>query len=67
MGGTAQYLHAGFLLISVANLIVIVLLLVVFVLAVMLRRPEKSRLSTIEAAPETAENASEEAANAEVR
>ena len=67
MGGTAQYLHAGFLLISVANLIVIVLLLVVFVLAVTLRRPEKSRLSTIEAAPDTAETESEEAVHAEVR
>lgn len=67
MGGTAQYLHAGFLLISVANLIVIVLLLVVFALAVTLRRPEKSRLSTIEAAPHTDGTASEEAANAEVR
>jgi hypothetical protein len=37
MGGTAQYLHFGFILISVANLIVIALLIVVFVLAVTLR------------------------------
>jgi NADH:ubiquinone oxidoreductase subunit 3 (subunit A) len=67
MGGTAQYLHAGFILISVANLIVIALLIVVFVLAVTLRRPEKSRISTLEAAPETAGTAGKEAANAEVR
>jgi hypothetical protein len=67
MGGTAQYLHAGFILISIANLIVIALLLVVFVLAVALRRPEKLRISTIEAAPATAGTAGEEAANAEVR
>ncbi len=67
MGGTAQYLHAGFILISIANLIVIALLIVVFVLAVTLRRPEESRISTIEAAPDTAGTVGEEAANAEVR
>jgi hypothetical protein len=67
MGGTAQYLHAGFILISIANLIVIALLIVVFVLAVTLRRPEKSRISTIEATPDTAGTAGEEVANAEVR
>jgi hypothetical protein len=67
MGGTAQYLHAGFILISVANLIVIALLLVVFVLAVALRRPEKSRISTIEAAPAPAETTGAEAENEEVR
>src|SRR5581483_9045407 len=49
MNGPAQYLHVGFLLISLANLLVIVLLIVVFVLAAALRRPEKQRLSTIEA------------------
>jgi len=67
MGGTAQYLHAGFILISVANLVVIALLIVVFVLAVTLRRPEKSRISTIEATPDTAGTVGEEAANTEVR
>lgn len=67
MGGTAQYFHAGFILISVANLIVIVLMLVVFALAVVLRRPEKSRISTIEAAPVMAVSAGEEAEKAEVR
>ena len=49
MNGPAQYLHVGFLLISLANLLVIALLIVVFALAIALRRPEKQRLSTIEA------------------
>lgn len=49
MNSPAQYLHFGFILISVANLLVIALLIVVFLLAVALRRPEKQRLSTIEA------------------
>ncbi len=53
MAGPAQYLHLGFILISLANLIVIALLIVVFALAVMLRRPAKQRLSIIEAAPES--------------
>ncbi len=48
MNGPAQYLHFGFLLISLANLLVIALLIVVFVLAVALRPPEKQHLSTIE-------------------
>ncbi len=51
MNGPAQYLHFGFILISLANLLVIALLIVVFVLAVALRRPEKQRLSTLEALP----------------
>jgi len=55
MNSPAQYLHFGFILISVANLIVIALLIVVFMLAVALRRPEKQRLSTIEAVPEPEE------------
>lgn len=49
MNSPAQYLHVGFLLISLTNLLVIALLIVVFVLAVALRQPEKQRLSTIEA------------------
>ncbi|HLX40453.1 MAG TPA: hypothetical protein VKR42_07970 [Ktedonobacteraceae bacterium] len=49
MNGPAQYLHFGFILISLANLLVIVLLIVVFLLAVALRRPEKQRISTLEA------------------
>ncbi len=48
MNGLAQYLHFGVILISLANLLVIALLIVVFVLAVWLRRPEKQRLSTLE-------------------
>jgi hypothetical protein len=59
MGGPAQYLHIGFILISLANLIVIALLIVVFALTVTLRRPEKQRLSTIEAALESSEAANE--------
>jgi hypothetical protein len=47
----AVYLHFGFILISLANLLVIVLLIVVFMLAVALRRPDKQRLSTLEALP----------------
>lgn len=49
MNGPAQYLHIGFILISLANLIVIALLLLFFMLAVALRLPEKHRLSTLEA------------------
>ncbi len=51
MNGTAQYLQFGFIQISLANLLVIVLLIVVFILAVTLRRPGKQRLSTLEALP----------------
>jgi hypothetical protein len=51
MNGTAQYLQFGFIQISLANLLVIVLLIVVFIVAVTLRRPEKQRLSTLEALP----------------
>ena len=67
MNDPAQYLHIGFILISVANLIVIALLIVVFVLAVALRRPEKQRLSTLEARPELEEAGDGEMADAEVR
>jgi len=55
MNDPAQYLHFGFILISLANLVVIALLIVVFVLAVALRRPGKQRLSTLEARPELEE------------
>lgn len=57
MNGPALYLHFGFILISVANLIVIALLIVVFLLAVSLRPPERQRLSTLEARPELEEAA----------
>ncbi len=66
MDGPAQYLHLGFLLISLANLLVIALLIVVFVLAVVLRPPEKQRLSTIEAAPHTEETSESALTEAEV-
>jgi uncharacterized membrane protein len=67
MGGPALYVHIGFILISLANLIVIALLIVVFVLAVTLRRPEKSRVSTIEAAPDVRGTVGGQTAEAEVR
>jgi hypothetical protein len=71
MNGPAQYLQFGFLLISPANLIVIALLIVVFLLAVTLRRPEKQRLSTIEAGAYPGQVAGEEemapTAHSEVR
>ncbi len=54
MTGTTQYFHVGFILISLANLVVIALLIVVFILAVLLRRPETSHLSTL-ATPVNAE------------
>jgi len=67
MGGPALYLHIGFILISLANLIVIALLIVVFALAVALRRPEKSRFSTIEAAPDIHGTLGSQTETAEVR
>ncbi len=68
MNGPAHYLHVGFLLISLANLLVIALLIVVFVLAVVLRRPTKQRLSTIEAGAYPGRTADDGAmAEAEVR
>jgi hypothetical protein len=67
MGGPALYLHFGFILISLANLIVIALLIVVFVLAVVLRRPETSRISTIEAAPDMHGTVDSQTGTAEVR
>jgi len=67
MNSPAQYLHFGFLLISVANLLVIVLLIVVFLLAVALRRPEKQRLSTIEVGALPDEVHDGETASAQVR
>jgi hypothetical protein len=67
MNGPAQYLHFGFILISVANLIVIALLIVVFVLAVALRPPERQHLSIIEAVAHPDEAGDGEMVNAEVR
>ncbi|MDQ2806781.1 MAG: hypothetical protein M3Z04_07680 [Chloroflexota bacterium] len=48
MGDNAQYIQFGFILISVANLIVIGLLVLVFALAVLLRMPGAHQVSTIE-------------------
>lgn len=39
MNATAHYFHAGFILISVANLLVILLMVLVFILAVVLPFP----------------------------
>lgn len=50
MSEPAQYLHSGFILISVANLIVIGLLLLVFALVVLLRRPGEARASMLDPA-----------------
>lgn len=61
MNDPAQYLHFGFILISLANLLVIALLIVVFVSAVALRPPEKQRLSTLEAVAQPAETGNDEA------
>ncbi len=69
MNSPAIYLHFGFLLISLANLLVIALLIVIFMLAVALRRPEKQRLSTLEAGSHPGRTAGAEGigASAEVR
>jgi hypothetical protein len=39
LGGTGHYVHWGFIQISVANLVVILLMIVVFVLAILLPFP----------------------------
>ena len=41
LGGTGHYLHWGFIQISVANLVVILLMIVVFVLAILLPFPKR--------------------------
>jgi hypothetical protein len=43
LGGTGHYLHWGFIQISVANLVVIVLMTLVFVLAIILPFPRRKR------------------------
>lgn len=40
LGGTGRYVHWGFIQISVANLVVIALMVVVFVLAILLPFPK---------------------------
>jgi hypothetical protein len=48
MDGPTQYFQWGFIQISLANLIVIGLLIVVFALSVLVKWSEKNRLSTVE-------------------
>ena len=43
LGGTGNYVHWGFIQISVANLVVIALMIVVFVLAILLPFPRHGR------------------------
>lgn len=43
LGGTGHYLHWGFIEISVANLVVILLMIVVFILAILLPFPRHGR------------------------
>jgi hypothetical protein len=43
LGGTGRYVHWGFIEISVANLVVIGLMIVVFVLAIFLPFPRHGR------------------------
>jgi hypothetical protein len=43
LGGRPRYVHSGWFLISVANLVVIALMLVVFVLAITLPFPHGKR------------------------
>ena len=43
LGGTGHYIHWGFIQISVANLVVILLMIVVFVLAILLPFPRHGR------------------------
>jgi len=43
LNGTPHYIHSGFFLMSVPNLVVIVLMLVVFAVALFLRAPGSKR------------------------
>jgi hypothetical protein len=43
LNGTGRYIHWGFIQISVANFVVIVLMVVVFVLAILLPFPKRKR------------------------
>ncbi len=59
MNSLAIYLQFRFIQISLANLLVIILLIVVFVLAIALRRPDKQRISTLESLPTPGEEGRE--------
>ena len=41
LGGTGKYIHWGFIQLSVANFVVIILMIVVFVLAILLPFPKR--------------------------
>ena len=43
LGGSGRYIHWGFIQISVANFVVILLMVVVFVLAILLPFPRRKR------------------------
>jgi hypothetical protein len=43
LNGSGKYIHWGFIQISVANFVVIVLMVVVFVLAILLPFPKRKR------------------------
>jgi hypothetical protein len=43
LGGAGHYIHWGFIQISVANLVVILLMIVVFILAILLPFPRHGR------------------------
>jgi hypothetical protein len=43
LGGTGRYVHWGFIQISVANLVVILLMILVFILAILLPFPRHGR------------------------
>ncbi len=43
LGGNGRYIHWGFIQISVANLVIIGLMVVVFVLAILLPFPKRKR------------------------
>jgi hypothetical protein len=43
LGGTGHYVHWGFIQISVANLVVILLMIIVFILAIVLPFPRHGR------------------------
>ncbi len=43
LNGTGRYIHWGFIQISVANFVVIVMMVVVFVLAILLPFPKRKR------------------------
>jgi hypothetical protein len=43
LGGTGRYVHWGFIQLSVANLVVILLMIIVFILAILLPFPRHGK------------------------